>query len=53
MSFYKSNWIPQENYYYAVENTNFEPNPERRDGSLENMLELMIKWKIYTITCRL
>ena len=32
MSFYR-NWIPQENYYYAVENTNFEPNPERRDGS--------------------
>ena len=32
MSFYR-NWIPQENYYYAVENTNFEPNPVRRDGS--------------------
>ena len=32
MSFYR-NWIPQENYYYAVEKTNFEPNPERRDGS--------------------
>ena len=32
MSYYR-NWIPQENYYYAVENTNFEPNPERRDGS--------------------
>ena len=25
--------MTQENYYYAVENTGFEPNPERRDGS--------------------
>ena len=32
MSFYRK-WIPQENYYYAVQKTNFEPNPVRRDGS--------------------
>ena len=32
MSYYRK-WIPQENYYYAVEKTGFEPNPERRDGS--------------------
>lgn len=32
MSYYKY-WVPQENYYYAVENTGFKPNPVRRDGS--------------------
>ncbi len=32
MSYYRY-WIPQENYYYAVEHTGFEPNPVRRDGS--------------------
>ncbi|WP_438978895.1 N-acetyl sugar amidotransferase [Polynucleobacter sp.] len=32
MSYYK-NWVPQENYYYAVEHTGFTPNPVRRDGS--------------------
>lgn len=31
-SFYK-NWIPQENYYCAVENTDFETNPERSEGT--------------------
>ena len=31
-SFYKK-WIPQENYYYAVENTGFETNPERSEGT--------------------
>jgi len=31
-SFYKK-WIPQENYYYAVENTDFETNPERSEGT--------------------
>ena len=29
MSYYRK-WIPQENYYYAVENTGFEPNPKER-----------------------
>ena len=28
-SFYKK-WIPQENYYYAVENTGFQANPDGR-----------------------
>ena len=32
MSYYKK-WVPQENYYYAVEHTDFQPNPKRRDGS--------------------
>ncbi len=32
MSYYRK-WVPQENYYYAVEHTNFQPNPKRRDGS--------------------
>ena len=26
-------WTPQENYYYAVEHTNFEANPQRTEGS--------------------
>lgn len=32
MSFYRK-WIPQDNYYYAVEHTGFKPNPQRRDGT--------------------
>ncbi len=32
MSFYKK-WIPQDNYYYAVRNTGFQPNDERTQGS--------------------
>lgn len=31
-SYYKK-WIPQENYYCAVENTQFETNPERSEGT--------------------
>ncbi len=44
MSYYKK-WIPQDNYYYAVEHTGFQPNPTRRDGSfsryagIDDMLE--------------
>ena len=30
---YYKNWIPQENYFYAAENTGFEPNPERNEGT--------------------
>ena len=26
-------WVPQQNYYYAVEHTNFEANPHRTEGS--------------------
>ncbi len=32
MSYYKK-WIPQENYYYAVDNTGFKSNPERNEGT--------------------
>lgn len=32
MSYYRK-WVPQENYYYAVEHTDFMLNPQRRDGS--------------------
>ncbi len=31
-SFYKK-WIPQENFYYVVENTGFETNPQRSEGT--------------------
>lgn len=30
---YYHKWDPQECFYYAVENTGFEPNPERTQGS--------------------
>ena len=30
---YFHKWIPQENYYYCVENTGFQPNPERTEGT--------------------
>ena len=32
LGYYKK-WHPQEEYYYAVENTNFLPNDERTEGS--------------------
>ncbi len=32
MSYYRK-WVPQENYYYAVEHTNFRPNEKRKDGT--------------------
>ena len=32
MSYYRK-WVPQENYYYAVENTNFVPNSGRKSAS--------------------
>jgi len=31
-SYYKK-WVPQENYYYAVENTGFKANPGRSEGT--------------------
>ena len=40
-------WRPQENYYYASENTGFKPNPERSKGtyskyaSLDDKLDLL------------
>ena len=30
---YYIKWIPQEAYYYAVENTGFKANPERTEGT--------------------
>ena len=30
---YYINWIPQETYYYAVENCNFRPRPFRTEGT--------------------
>jgi N-acetyl sugar amidotransferase len=30
---YYLKWTPQESYYYAIENTGFEPNPKRLQGS--------------------
>ena len=43
---YYHNWIPQENFYYAVENTGFQANPEGRSegtyskyASLDDMLD--------------
>jgi N-acetyl sugar amidotransferase len=30
---YYLKWTPQESYYYAVENTGFEANPERTEGT--------------------
>ncbi|QUX94511.1 N-acetyl sugar amidotransferase [Marinomonas sp. CT5] len=37
---YYHKWIPQENYYYAVENTNFEANPERSEGTYSKYASL-------------
>ncbi len=31
-SYYKK-WVPQENYYYAAENTGFKVNTERNEGT--------------------
>ena len=30
---YYHKWLPQENYYYCVENTGFRPNPIRSEGT--------------------
>lgn len=38
-SFYKK-WVPQENYYYAVENTGFEANPTRSEGTYSKYASL-------------
>ena len=32
---YYKKWIPQENYYYCVENTGFKANPERIEGTYQ------------------
>ncbi len=38
-SFYKK-WIPQENYYCAVEHTGFQANPERTEGTYSKYASL-------------
>lgn len=38
-SFYKK-WVPQENYYYAVENTGFQANPYRSEGTYSKYASL-------------
>lgn len=37
---YYKKWIPQENYYYCVENTGFKPNPERNIGTYSKYASL-------------
>jgi N-acetyl sugar amidotransferase len=38
-SFYKK-WVPQENYYYSVEHTGFQANPERSEGTYSKYASL-------------
>ena len=38
-SYYKK-WIPQENYYYCVENTGFQANPSRSEGTYSKYASL-------------
>jgi N-acetyl sugar amidotransferase len=38
-SYYK-NWIPQENFYYAVENTGYSPAKERQEGTYSRYASL-------------
>lgn len=39
MSYYKY-WDPQENFYYCVENTGFQPNTERSEGTYSKYASL-------------
>lgn len=39
MSYYKL-WKPQDNFYYAAENCNFLPNPERSEGTYSKYVSL-------------
>jgi N-acetyl sugar amidotransferase len=39
MGYYKK-WVPQENYYYCVENTGFKPNPVRSEGTFSKYASL-------------
>ncbi len=38
-SYYKK-WVPQENYYYSVENTGFQANPEHSEGTYSKYASL-------------
>ena len=37
---YYFNWDPQENFYYAVENMGFTPNPDRTEGTYSKYASL-------------
>lgn len=37
---YYHKWIPQENFYYCVENTGFTPNPVRSEGTYSKYASL-------------
>lgn len=37
---YYKKWIPQENYYYCVENTGFQANPVRSEGTYSKYASL-------------
>ncbi len=37
---YYKRWIPQENFYYCVENTGFQPNPVRSEGTFSKYASL-------------
>ena len=49
---YYIRWHPQETYYYAVENTDFMPNPYRTEGSYSkySSLDDKIDWLHYHTT---
>ena len=49
---YYLKWHPQETYYYAVENTDFEPNEHRTEGSYSkySSLDDKIDWLHYHTT---
>jgi len=50
---YYIKWTPQENYYYSVEHTGFEANPERTEGtfskynSLDDKIDGFHYWTTY------
>jgi hypothetical protein len=37
---YYKKWVPQENYYYCVDNTGFEANPVRNEGTYSKYASL-------------
>ena len=37
---YYKKWLPQENYYYCVNNTGFKPNPVRTEGTYSKYASL-------------
>jgi len=50
---YYLKWVPQENYYFAVEHTGLEANPERSEGtftkcnSLDDKIDGLNYWTIF------